>query len=173
MGAEAVDATELYECDNAMLTKRTRTYAPGGAQCGELGEAAQVLCDGGKRELELRSIGATQSQAIEELVALADPDPLWRSSLSIDARSVATRWRRLLAAQTDSILAKFGSGRTMELGRSRRTIDHAAAGARTDLRGHRQRAASKDHRYRGTLTLFGAHLYPLTRGRSRPAGAAC
>ncbi len=49
----------------------------------------------------------------------------------------------------------------------------AAAGARTDLRGHRQRAASQDQRHRVTLTLFRAHLYPLTRGRSRPAGAAC
>ena len=47
----------------------------------------------------------------------------------------------------------------MELGRSRRTIDHAAAGARTDLRGHRQQAASKDHRYRGRVPP----LYPLTR----------
>jgi hypothetical protein len=43
--------------------------------------------------------------------ALAKPqhhtDPLSRSSLSIDARSVsgATRWRRLLAALADSILA--------------------------------------------------------------------
>ena len=77
-------------------------------------------------------------------------DPLSRSSLSIDARSVsgATRWRRLLAARADSILEKFGSGRTMELGRSGRTIDHAAAGARTELRGHRQGAASKYQRYR-------------------------
>ncbi len=51
-------------------------------------------------------------------------DPLSRSSLSVDARSVsgATRWRRLLAALADSILEKFGSGRTMELGRSRRSI---------------------------------------------------
>ena len=58
-------------------------------------------------------------------------DPLSRSSLSIDARSVssATRWRRLLAALAGSILENFGSGRTMELGRSRRTIDHVAAAA--------------------------------------------
>jgi len=49
-----------------------------------------------------------------------------------------TRWRRLQAAVADSIFPKFGSARTMELGRSGRTIDHAAAGARTELRGHRQ-----------------------------------
>jgi adenylate cyclase len=36
--------------------------------------------------------------------------------------SSATRWRRLLAAQADSVFEKFGSGRTLELGRSRRSI---------------------------------------------------
>jgi hypothetical protein len=34
----------------------------------------------------------------------------------------ATRWRRLLAAVADSVLAKFGWGRTLELGRSLRTL---------------------------------------------------
>jgi hypothetical protein len=61
----------------------------------------------------------------------------------------ATRWGRLLAAVADSILAKFGSRRTLELGRSGRTNDHAAAGERQELRGHRQRAASQDQRHRG------------------------
>jgi hypothetical protein len=35
---------------------------------------------------------------------------------------LATRWSRLLAAVADSIFAKFGSGRTLELGRSGRTM---------------------------------------------------
>ncbi len=34
----------------------------------------------------------------------------------------ATRWRRLLAAVADSFCNLFGSGRTMELGRWRRTL---------------------------------------------------
>jgi predicted secreted protein len=95
----------------------------------------------------------TVGGAMIDTIAIIDSDriertdPLSRSSLSIDARSVssATRWRRLLAAHADSILEKFGSGRT---------IDHAAAGARTELRGHRQPAASKDQRYRVAFLLF-------------------
>src|SRR5208282_991695 len=50
----------------------------------------------------------------------------------------------------------------------------AAPAGRCEVRGIVKRAASKDRRYRGTLSLSGAHFYPLTRGRSaRPADVAC
>ncbi len=66
------------------------------------------------------------------LQLLDNPVNLWRRFLArararearLDAErpaSRATRWRRLLAAVADSVLAKFGWGRTLELGRSLRT----------------------------------------------------
>ena len=95
-------------------------------------------------------------------------DHVSRSSLSIGEPLLPDPLAPPAGRVADSIFAKFGSGRTLALGRWRRTIDHAVAGERREPRGHRQRAASKDQRYRGRVPP----LYPLTRaheGRADPA----
>ena len=69
------------------------------------------------------------------------------------------------------------SGRPLELGRSGRTIDHAAAaapGARCEVRGHGKHAALKDQRLIPALALFAPN--PRARGarraRRRRSGSA-
>jgi hypothetical protein len=60
----------------------------------------------------------------------------------------------------------------MELGRLGRTIDHAAAGERQELRGHRQRAASQDQRpARGADPRRRQHRPIATNKRSTSAAA--
>jgi len=81
----------------------------------------------------------------------------------------ATRWRRLLAAVADSVLAKFGWGRTLELGRSLRTlmmlrppvVCDSTPVQTTALRG-----------LMASLALTGASLWRAMSMRDRPAGCA-
>jgi hypothetical protein len=74
VGAERTITLTLHTPNEAAASAHghyeTHADTPRRRTCGELGETAQVLCDGGKRELELGSIGATQSQAIETQDAL-------------------------------------------------------------------------------------------------------
>ena len=77
-----------------------------------------------------------------------------------------THSRRLGGASAISFL-----GRTMELGRSRRTLMMSVAAGRaarcSEPRGHGKQAALKDQRYRAPLTLLAPN--PRARGARRPS----
>ena len=109
----------------------------------------------------------------------------WRRP-TIDRRALAPPGRRL--ADVHFVCAESASGRTLELGRSRRTIDHAAPasaarfsqakglkdqrnswfvclfGAAVQPRGHRRSMALKDQRFRGGVCLNGAYFPRAARG---------
>ena len=124
------------------------------------------------RHRTISALGSRSSSLSIASRARAARIPLKRADLSAvgqqRARSVnsATRWRRLLAAVADFVLALFQFRATMELGPSRRSImRRRGAGERRELGGHRQGAAPNDQRFRARVPP----LYPLPRAaKGRP-----